>query len=93
MGLFGNNGKAELIEKDAEIAKLMQMFDNVDNIVMLCDTTPENNIFYMNSRAKETMVQNRSQLNAGLRGADVSNAFNNTIHQFHKDPGRIKRFF
>ncbi|MEI6208080.1 MAG: methyl-accepting chemotaxis protein [Desulfuromonadales bacterium] len=93
MGFFGNNSKAELIEKDAEIRKLMQMIDNVDNIVMLCDATPENKIFYMNSRAKELLQRHRSELNAGLRGADVSNALNNSIHQYHKDPSRVKRFF
>lgn len=93
MGFFGNNGKVELLEKDAEIKKLMQMIDNVDNIVMLCDATPENKIFYMNTRAKELMQQHRNELNAGLRGADVNNALNNSIHQFHKDPARVKRLF
>ncbi|MDD2271034.1 MAG: methyl-accepting chemotaxis protein [Desulfuromonadaceae bacterium] len=93
MGFFGNNSKAELAEKDAEIKKLMQMVDNVDNIVMLCDATPENKVFYMNNRAKSLMQQHRSELNAGLRGADVSNAFGNSIHQYHKDPGRVKRLF
>jgi len=93
MGFFGSSNKAELIEKDAEIKKLMQMFDNVDNIVMLCDITPENKIFYMNSRAKETMQQKRSELNGGLRGADVANSFNNSIHQYHKDPDRVRRMF
>jgi hypothetical protein len=93
MWLFGNNSKTELIEKDAEISKLMQMFDNVDNIVMLCDATSDNKIFYMNSRAKEMMQKRRSELNGGLRGADVSNALNNSIHQYHKDPGRVRRLF
>ncbi|MFZ4858215.1 MAG: methyl-accepting chemotaxis protein [Desulfuromonadaceae bacterium] len=92
MGFFGNNNKIALLEKDAEIKKLMQIIDNVDNIVMLCDATPENKIFYMNTRAKELLQRFRSELNAGLRGADVGNAFNNSIHLFHKDPGRVKRF-
>lgn len=93
MMLFGNKSKAELIEKDAEIKKLMQMIDNVDNIVMLCDTTSENKIFYMNTRAIELLQQHHSELNAGLRGADVNNALNNSIHQYHKDPDRVKRLF
>jgi hypothetical protein len=93
MGFFGNNFKSELIEKDAEIKKLMQMIDNVDNIVILCDATQENKIFYMNTRAKDMLQKHRSDLNAGLRGADVGNAFNNSIHQYHKDPGRVKRLF
>ena len=52
MGLFGGADRRELEEKKAEIAKLEQMLDNVDNIVMLCDTTQENRIFYQNRRAK-----------------------------------------
>ncbi|MDD2366792.1 MAG: methyl-accepting chemotaxis protein [Desulfuromonadaceae bacterium] len=93
MGFFGNNNKLELIEKDAEIKKMMQMIDNVDNIVMLCDATPENKIFFMNTKAKELMQRHRSELNAGLRGADVQDAFNNSIHQYHKDPARVKKLF
>jgi hypothetical protein len=93
MGLFGGSHKKELQEKSAEIAKLSQMLDNVDNIVMLCDITPDNRIFYMNSRARELLSRHREELNRGLRGADVSNAFGNSIHQYHKDPSRVKRIF
>ena len=93
MGLFGGPSKQELAEKDNEIKKLMQMLDNVDNIVMLCDATQENKIFYQNRRAKELLQQHRSELNAGLRGADVANAAGNSIHQYHKDPNRVRRIF
>ncbi|OGU00380.1 MAG: chemotaxis protein [Geobacteraceae bacterium GWC2_48_7] len=93
MGFFGGQSKKELEEKSAEIAKLTQMLDNVDNIVMLCDPTSDNKIFYMNRPAKELINRHRSQLNSGLRGADVSNAFGNSIHQYHKDPARIRRIF
>ncbi len=93
MGLFGAKNRKELEGKSSEIAKLTQMLDNVDNIVMLCDTTQDNKIFYMNRRAKELMNSHRGELNAGLRGADVANAFNNSIHQYHKDPSRIRRIF
>ncbi len=93
MGLFGGSQKRELDVKSAEIAKLEQMLDNVDNIVMLCDTTPDNRVFYQNRRAKELLSQHRNELNAGLRGADVANAAGNSIHQFHKDPARIRRIF
>jgi len=91
MGFFGPKDNGALAEKNAEIAKLTQMLDNVDNIVMLCDATPENNIFYMNSRARELMSRHRAELNAGLRGADVANADGRSIHQYHKDPDRIRR--
>ena len=93
MGFFGGGSKQELLEKQLEIKKLIQMLDNVDNIVMLCDTTPDNTIFYMNRRAKELMQRFRSDLNDGLQGADVANAMDNSIHQYHKDPGRVRRIF
>ncbi|BCS52823.1 methyl-accepting chemotaxis protein [Geobacter sp. SVR] len=93
MGFFGSSTKAELAEKEAEIKKLTQVIDNVENIVMLCDATPDNKVFYMNNSAKELMRRHRSELNAGLNGADVGNVFNNSIHQYHKDPGRVRRLF
>ncbi|HIJ97316.1 MAG TPA: methyl-accepting chemotaxis protein [Desulfuromonadales bacterium] len=93
MGFFGIDNKHELAEKKSEIHKLMQMLDNIDNIVMLCDATNDNKIFYMNRKTKELLQEHRSELNSGLRGADVSNAFSNSIHQYHKDPARIRRIF
>ncbi len=93
MGLFGGSNRQELTDKDNEIKKLMQMLDNVDNVVMLCDTTSDNSIFYQNRRAKELLQQHRSELNSGLRGADVANSFGKSIHQFHKDPARIRQIF
>ena len=93
MGFFGGVSKQQLLESELEIKKLGQMMDNVDNVVMLCDTTNDNKIFYMNRKARELLQQHRSELNAGLRGADVGNAFGQSIHQFHKDPGRIRRIF
>jgi hypothetical protein len=93
MGLFGGTNMKDIWEKNAEIAKLAQMLDNVDNIVMLCDTTPENKIFYQNQRAKDMLSQFRGELNAGLKGGDVANAFGNTIHQYHKDPARVRNIF
>jgi hypothetical protein len=69
---------------------LKQMLDNLSNIVMLCDTTPDNKIFYMNKAAREMMARYRGELNSGLRGADVANAFEKPIHQYHKDPGRVR---
>jgi PAS domain-containing protein len=93
MGLFGSSSKLEIGKLLSENAKLIQMLDNVDNIVMLCDATHDNKIFYMNKRAKEMLNQHRTELNAGLRGADVGNANGNAIHQYHKDPERIRRMF
>ncbi|MBF0327966.1 MAG: methyl-accepting chemotaxis protein [Nitrospirae bacterium] len=58
---------------------------------MLCDTTHENKIFYMNNKSKDTMAKYRHQLNSALSGADVANAMGNSIHQFHKNPDRQRR--
>ena len=93
MGLFGSSSKLEVEKLLLENAKLVQMLDNVDNIVMLCDTSHDNKIFYLNRRAKELLNQHRSELNSGLRGADVGNADGNAIHQYHKDPERVRRMF
>jgi methyl-accepting chemotaxis protein len=89
----GAAAKRELEAKQRDVARLEQMMDNLDNIVMLCDTSQENKIFYMNRAAKELLQRHRGELNAGLRGADVANAFSNSIHQFHKNPGRIRDIF
>jgi methyl-accepting chemotaxis protein len=72
-------------------ALLEKMFEHVDNIVMLCDTSPENRIFYMNQAAKRTLAQYRAKLSESLRGADVEQAFGNSIHQFHRDPERVRQ--
>jgi hypothetical protein len=57
------------------------------------DAAFENKIFYMNRTALDTMARFHRGLNSALRGADVRNAFNHSIHQYHKDPERIKAIF
>ncbi len=81
---------AELKEKTAEIAKLIQILDRLDNIVMLCDTKHENHIFYMNKAAHDTLRRYHGDLSRAT-GTDVNLAFGNSIHQFHKDPDRIRK--
>ena len=88
--MFGKNTKAEMLDKDAEINKMKQIVDNLSDLVMLADTSRDNKIFYMNKKARETMSVHRNELNKGLHGADVSNAFGNPIHQFHRDPERVR---
>lgn len=82
--------RAELEEKSAEIVKLTQILDCLDNIVMLCDTGHENNIFYMNKAAREALQRYHDDLTRAT-GTDVDQAFGNSIHQFHKDPDRIRK--
>lgn len=59
---------------------------------MLCEADEEMNnvIFFMNPAAVEAMSLHHRQLNPFLKGADVRNAHGRSIHQFHKDPERIR---
>nr|WP_288118315.1 methyl-accepting chemotaxis protein [Thiomonas sp.] len=71
---------------------IQQVLDPLDTLEMLAeaDEAMDNKIFYMNRTALDTMARFHQGLNAALRGADVRNAFNHSIHQFHKDPERIR---
>jgi hypothetical protein len=62
---------------------------------MLCDADEnmENPIVFMNRAALEAMSLNHRRLNPQLRGADVRKAFGCSIHQFHRDPERIRNIF
>ncbi len=86
-----NENRGENARQRADIHRLMQMLDNVSNVVMLCDTTHENRVFYMNRFAREAFAKYRQGLNLGLRGADVGRAEGNSIHQYHRDPDHIRR--
>jgi len=65
------------------------------SLEMLCeaDESMENRIFFMNRAALEAMSLNHRRLNPLLRGADVRKALGCSIHQFHKDPERIRGIF
>jgi methyl-accepting chemotaxis protein len=67
-----------------------KIFDHLDNIVMLCDTTSENSIIYMNEAAKSTLLRYRSELSTALGGADVTSALGGSIHRFHRNPDRVR---
>lgn len=77
----------------AEFARAL--LEPLSSLEMLCeaDEKMENVIFYMNPAAKEAMNLNHKRLNPLLRGADVRNAEGRSIHQFHKDPERIRNIF
>lgn len=71
--------------------RLMQMLDNSDNIIMLADTTDESKIFYINRTGRSVFEKMRDKLNNHFSGsADVLDAMNNSIHQYHKDPARVR---
>jgi hypothetical protein len=69
-----------------------QYLDPLETLEMLAeaDEAMDNKIFYMNRAALDTMARFHQGLNSVLRGADVRNAFNRSIHQFHKEPERIR---
>jgi hypothetical protein len=71
------------------------LLEPLASLEMLCeaDEKMENPIFYMNRSAVETMNMNHRRLNPQLRGADVRHALSRSIHQFHRDPERIRNVF
>ena len=83
----------------ADRAKLLEdahrLLDPLTSLEMLCeaDADFENAVFYMNRTALDAMNFHHARLNPMLRGADVRNALNRSIHQFHKDPERIRSIF
>ena len=68
------------------------LLEPLASLEMLCeaDEEMENVVFFMNRAALETMSLHHRQLNPLLKGADVRNALGRSIHQFHKDPERIR---
>lgn len=71
---------------------IQELLAPLDTLEMLAeaDERMENVIFYMNPAAQRTMENAHTGLNAELRGADVRTAYGHSIHQFHKDPERIR---
>ena len=80
-------------ERLLEIAPVL--LGPLSSLEMLCDADEkmENTVFYMNRAALEAMSLNHGRLNPMLRGADVRTALGRSIHQFHKDPERIRNIF
>ena len=92
----GVNGRQLTMARSSnplDLQLTIKLLDKVDNIVMLCDTTHENKINYMNQAARQTLSTYRHRLNSALEGADVANAMGRSIHQFHKNPERIRSIF
>ena len=86
-------------EANSERERLLEyarvLLEPLSSLEMLCeaDENMENRIFFMNHAALEAMSLNHRRLNPLLRGADVRKAFGCSIHQFHKDPERIRSIF
>jgi methyl-accepting chemotaxis protein len=71
------------------------LLEPLSSLEMLCDADEKmaNAIFYMNRAALESMGLNHKRLGASLGGADVRHALGHSIHQYHKDPDRIRDIF
>jgi len=82
-------------EREALVQRAQALLGPLTSLEMLCeaDDAMDNAIFYMNRAATETMDLHHKRLNPMLRGADVRTALNRSIHQFHKDPERIRNLF
>ena len=82
-------------ERESLLKHARLLLGPLTSLEMLCDADEkmENVIFYMNRSAIQAMNLNHSRLNPMLHGADVRNAQGRSIHQFHKDPERIRNIF
>jgi len=86
-------------EANAERERLVEyarvLLEPLASLEMLCeaDEEMENPIIFMNRAALEAMSLNHRRLNPLLRGADVRKALGRSIHQFHRDPERIRNIF
>ena len=95
----GIRSKAKGRRVDPEKEQLLQhartLLEPLSSLEMLCeaDEKMENVIFYMNRAGISAMNLNYKRLNPSLRGADVRKALGHSIHQYHKDPDRIREIF
>jgi len=82
-------------EKERLLEYARMLLEPLSSLEMLCeaDENMDNPIFFMNGAALEAMSLNHRRLNPLLRGADVRKAFGCSIHQFHRDPERIRNIF
>lgn len=91
----GRKEHAHGSERERLLEYARTLLEPLSSLEMLCeaDEKMDNAIFYMNRTAIEAMQLNHEQLNGSLRGADVCTAMGRSIHQFHKDPERIRNIF
>ena len=83
------------IEQEQLLGYARLLLEPLSSLEMLCeaDDRMQNRLFFMNGAALEAMSLNHRQLNPLLRGADVRKALGHSIHQFHRDPERIREIF
>ncbi|QOZ85083.1 MULTISPECIES: methyl-accepting chemotaxis protein [Chromobacterium] len=89
-------GFMKAVDKTADTARqvrqLESVLDHADNLIMLCDTSRDNVIFYMNKTARDILGRHREMMNQKFRaGVDVNHAHGHSIHQFHQNPEHNRR--
>jgi len=86
------NHTSARLERQQLLEHAERLLGPLTSMEMLCeaDEKMENAVFYMNRAAIESMKFNHKRLNPLLRGADVRTALGHSIHQFHRDPERIR---
>jgi methyl-accepting chemotaxis protein len=81
-------------EKKSESDQLQtwkQIVDNVTSIVMLCDITPDNRIFYINRAGRQIFQSYCENLKTMFGEVDLGSIVGTSIHKFHKDPNAIRK--
>lgn len=86
------NAQDAMTEREQLLEHARALLEPLSTLEMLCeaDEKMENAVFYMNRAAVEVMNMNHRRLNPLLHGADVRHALGHSIHQFHRDPERIR---
>jgi methyl-accepting chemotaxis protein len=89
------SGRTMASEREQLLRHARALLEPLSSLEMLCeaDERMQNRIVFMNRAALKTMNLLHRQLNPLLRGADVRKALSHSIHQFHKDPERIREIF
>lgn len=90
--MFGFTQKKSVKDTaDTQLEMMKSVLDHVDNMVLLCDTSYENNVFYMNKTATQVFEKYKDEIQRVLRGADPTAAQGGSIHRFHRDPERVRQ--
>ena len=90
--MFGFTQKKSVKDTaDTQLEMMKSVLDHVDNMVLLCDTSHENNVFYMNQTAKRVFEKYKTEMQQVLHGADPTAAEGGSIHRFHRDPERVRK--
>ncbi|MDR3708534.1 MAG: methyl-accepting chemotaxis protein [Capsulimonadaceae bacterium] len=90
--LLSQSKKQGVNDLAEQLHQLRAIIDNIGDVVILADTSAANKMFYVNKTGEQFFAKFRRDLNDGLpSGADVSHVIGYSIHQYHRNPDRIRR--